>query len=431
MKHFFILLLSFLAILCQGQDLDKDARIGLKFLMIDNPTFSKGFTGFQLYNPKTEKLLYDSNGDKYFTPASNTKIFTLLSALEILPDSLPTIHYTIRGDKLIFSGTGDPTFLNDLFDSTSSRAFQFLQESDLELYYAPKPLEDETYGPGWAWDDYAYYFQCEKATFPIYGNLAKASFENGAYKMTPNFTNIRIDNEQPYPVIREEEENIFTINPSLSLNRSFEYYIPFEYSDSLFLKLLKDTLQKPIQLYLNKIDLDKSIASHHADSVYKVLMHESDNFIAEQLLLMCANELKDTFDVSISIKEIRDQHFDNDDLSFQWVDGSGLSRYNLMSPRDLIDALGKIYKNVSWERIKTIFALGANLPALSVANTNQAPFVFAKTGSLKNKFCVSGFVETKRNGILIFSFMHNNYIGSSEPVALELNRILNYIRNKY
>src|SRR4051812_21906913 len=64
-------------------------------------------TGFLLFDPSTKKELFSFNADKYFTPASNTKIFTFYAALKILDDSIPALRFTTNNDSLIFWGTGD------------------------------------------------------------------------------------------------------------------------------------------------------------------------------------------------------------------------------------------------------------------------------------------------------------------------------------
>jgi len=131
--------------------------------------FNNSFTGFALYDPKKKKMIYESDADKYFTPASNTKIFTLFASLEILGDSIPALKYMIKNDSLIFWGTGDPSFLHPELPE-NQRIMDFLKSRKEKLFFSGANYKDKRYGAGWAWDDFAYYFQAEKSPFPIHAN---------------------------------------------------------------------------------------------------------------------------------------------------------------------------------------------------------------------------------------------------------------------
>ncbi|GAH24800.1 unnamed protein product, partial [marine sediment metagenome] len=77
-----------------------------------------GFSGILIKDLNTQKVLFSHNEDKLFTPASLTKIFTLLAALEIFDEeqhAYTTSFYfssttpgEINGDLYIV-GSGDPT----------------------------------------------------------------------------------------------------------------------------------------------------------------------------------------------------------------------------------------------------------------------------------------------------------------------------------
>src|SRR5476651_2711643 len=77
------------------------------------------FTGFALYDMDQKKMVFELNSDKYFTPASNTKLFTFYTCLKMLGDSIPGLRYVNRNDSLIFWGTGDPSFLQTSLKATN------------------------------------------------------------------------------------------------------------------------------------------------------------------------------------------------------------------------------------------------------------------------------------------------------------------------
>src|SRR5690606_1645033 len=77
---------------------------------------NKHYYGFSLYDLDEKEFVFGYNEDKHFTPASNTKVFTLLASLKLIGDSIPGLAYVERGDSLIFWGTGDPTFLHARLD---------------------------------------------------------------------------------------------------------------------------------------------------------------------------------------------------------------------------------------------------------------------------------------------------------------------------
>jgi D-alanyl-D-alanine carboxypeptidase/D-alanyl-D-alanine-endopeptidase (penicillin-binding protein 4) len=114
------------------------------------------------------------------------------------------------------------------------------------------------------------------------------------------------------------------------------------------------------------------------------------------------------------------------------VDGSGLSRYNLVSPQVLATALEKLYQQQPMDRIQKLFPAGEQSGTLKdwFGNGENPAYVYAKTGSMSGVYCLAGYLKTKKGKTLVFSFMSNNFIGSNRVIKEELQVILEYIRDK-
>ena len=77
-----------------------------------------------VFDPALNKELVNYNGEKYFTPASNTKLFTFYAAYKTFKDSVAGLHYYLNADSLVIRGTADPViFKRRLSADTVRRAF--------------------------------------------------------------------------------------------------------------------------------------------------------------------------------------------------------------------------------------------------------------------------------------------------------------------
>lgn len=401
---------------------------------ISSEAFEKSFTGFMVYDPAEQKVLYDQNSGKYFTPASNMKLFTYYAGLKFLEDSIPALHYSITNDSLIFWGTGDPSFLYP--GLPKSNVLNFLKSRKEKLFYLSPTFSEKALGPGWSWDDYNSYYSAEKSAFPIYGNLVvfKNSSEGKFPKAHPGYFGNKLElvENESEQVIRDPDSNVFRFSPNFR-KRTTEQIIPFKYSEEIFVQLLKDTLGKPLELLPSKpINLSKSqtLYSIPADSLYKQMLQESDNFVAEQLLMIVAGKISDSLQSKTAISQTLEQLKEIPDKP-NWVDGSGLSRYNLVTPRSLVFLLEKIAREVPQQNLFSLFPAGGKNGTLQNSFLSTEPFVFAKTGTLRNNYSLSGYLITRKGKVLIFSFMNNNYPGSSATIRMEMEKILRNIHNRY
>ncbi len=391
-------------------------------------------TGFVLYDLEKKKTVFEYNGSRYFTPASNTKIFTLFAALKTLGDSVPALHYIHRNDSLIFWGTGDPSFLNkELF--YDSGVYSFLRSTSAGLYFSDANFFAKHYGSGWAWDDYNSGYSPERSPFPIYGNIVSFIADQQILKITPDYFRpslIQGKSKDNIEIIRNVNENIFTVHPGEKISAVKDIYIPIKLDASTFYSLLADTLKKPIvPVSIPLPSARNTLFSIHLDSLYSVMMQKSDNFVAEQLLLMCSNVLNDSLKTENAIDFIQENYLQDLPDKPVWVDGSGLSRYNLTTPRSIVKMWQKIWELVPQKRLFPLLATGGVNGTIKKWYQAEKPYIFGKTGSLSNNHCLSGFLATKKGKVLIFSFMNSNYTKTTNEIRKNMESILYNIYEHY
>lgn len=393
--------------------------------------------GFALYNMEDKKMVYQKDADKYFTPASNTKLYTFYASLQMIPKQMPALRYVERNDSLIFWGTGDPSFLQ--FAIKDQSAYNFLKASNKKLFFAPGRYSGNFFGEGWSWDDYDYYYQPEITELPIMDNMVTSSYTSAnKINIEPKiFANcFVVDSAKKtgdFQVTRDFLSNHF-VYPAVAVKPNYNQQNPYKTSVQTTLEILTDTLHKTVGVVKMKMPADaRTLTGASRDSVLKHMMLPSDNFIAEHLLLVCANQISDTLSTSKAI-----QHISKNYLSFlpdkiKWVDGSGLSRQNLFTPRDNVYLLDSIYKLVNnREKLFDMMPAGGKSGTLKNAYPKtDLPFVYGKTGSLGGVHNQSGYVLTKKGKTYIFAFMNNAFVRPTAEVRTEMVRIMTFIHDNF
>jgi D-alanyl-D-alanine carboxypeptidase/D-alanyl-D-alanine-endopeptidase (penicillin-binding protein 4) len=160
------------------------------------------------------------------------------------------------------------------------------------------------------------------------------------------------------------------------------------------------------------------------------MMHRSDNFFAEQTLLMVSNERLGYMNDEKIIDTLLKTDFKDLPQKPRWVDGSGLSRYNLFTPQDFVAILNKMKNEFGMDRIKVILATGGEGTISSYYKADSG-YIYGKTGTLSGVVAFSGFLYTKKGKLLIFSTLVNNHNASATEVRRAVEKFLQGIRNKY
>jgi len=434
--------------------------------VINDSNLTTAHVGICIYDATDNKYLYNYQSDKFFIPASNTKIITCYAAMKHLGDSLVGLRYTNRGDSLlIIYPTGDPTFLHP--DFKYQPVFSFFKENydgAFQMDFGYKTWDEEAWGVGWSWDDYNDDYMAERSAFPIYGNVVKFtkadvltdykkneskaaspisvqpnyfldSIINPIDSITPKVFILPGGPASSFSLQRFFSSNQFVVKGQS--NNTFTKYIPFVTNKSeTALRLLNDTLHNsriwigpqiisssPRQSNLKKY----TIHSQPTDSLLKIMMHRSDNFYAEQSLLMIGNEMLGVMNDEKVVDTLLKTDYKDMPQRPQWVDGSGLSRFNLFTPQDFVYVLNKMRTDYSWNRITTIFETGGTGTLNNYYKTLRGK-IFAKTGSLSNNIALSGYLITPKNKTLIFSVLVNNHTAGATAVRRAVERFLTQVQ---
>jgi D-alanyl-D-alanine carboxypeptidase/D-alanyl-D-alanine-endopeptidase (penicillin-binding protein 4) len=436
---FYLVLLTGMSLFLFSCSVTKQINKQAITILFNDTIVGSGYTGISIYEPATNKYWYNHDATKNFLPASNVKLFSLYAGLKYLGDSLIGLRYQQTDSGLVIYPTGDPSFLHP--DFKAQPVADFLK-NNTPIIYSTQHFK-EAIGAGWAWDDYMDDYMVQRSEFPMYGNLVRISNSSGLLNSIPKNITVEIikgaeknGDSAGYSFTRKWDSNDYTATANSLLAAKKLYEIPLVANEQEVIRFLQDTLHQPIYLtatndsfHFNNQKFQR-IHSQPADSLFTPMMHNSDNFFAEQTLLMAGNEhlgymsdeaMIDTL-LKTDLKDIPQQP--------QWVDGSGLSRYNLFSPQAMVYILNKLQTEFGMKRLKTILPTGST-GTLKRYYIKDAGYIYAKTGSLSNVIALSGFLYTKKGKQIIFSVLVNNFQGSATMVRRAVEKYVESIREKY
>jgi D-alanyl-D-alanine carboxypeptidase/D-alanyl-D-alanine-endopeptidase (penicillin-binding protein 4) len=401
--------------------------------VFSQPGLVSAQVGICLYDPAKAAYLYEQQSNKYFIPASNTKLFSLYAGMKYLGDSLVGLRYREVDTALFLVPAGDPTFLHPAY--SSQPVMDFLKRTRKPLWLTDANWQERALGRGWAWDDYNDDYMPERSALPVYGNVIRwvEDTTSASFYSIPDINwDVRFSTDtakKSFYVERDLNRNAFVITEGKDKYKAQD--VPF-ITDGIVSAavLLKDTVGRAVGIIPGGAhdDLLHVIHSRPVDSLFRPMMYHSDNFFAEQTLLMVSNEKLGKMNDARIIDTLLKNDLKDLPQRPYWVDGSGLSRNDLFTPRDFVWLLNKMKDEFGLPRLKGILPTGGT-GTLSNYYKKDSGYIYAKTGSLSGVVALSGYLVTKKDHLLIFSILINN--NSDPAVRRKMERFLEDIREKY
>lgn len=421
--------------------------------------------GVKVVDVANSKTVYEKNAGRTYTPASNQKVVTAAAGLlylgpeyrfktQVLRAPGEIENHQLNGNVVI-KFAGDP----ELRISNLSRLIKELAEKEGIKRIQGDVIIDESayggqdFGPGWMWDDMRHCFSAPISANILNQNCAGIrvapgkkvgapvtilpTATSGYVSIVNHATTKSAEARNCYIKLKIASENKYILEGCLSLNSkprglSVSLDDPDKFNKNVIRHLFKEqkiTVTGKIKDGRAKGDL-KLVAEHRSEPLTKFIhemLKESDNLISDTLF----KKLGSTYfkgqgtwkSGSKAVRRILASKVEVHPFVGVIADGSGLSRYNLISPEQMVELLEHIYqKNDVAKQFITA------LPISGIDGTLEhrmgAPGfrgkVKAKTGTMANVTSLSGFVYTKNNKTLAFSIIINGVAGSTRQYkALE------------
>lgn len=413
--------------------------------------------GVIIKNIQTGAVLYQKNPDRYFIPASTIKLFTAVTALKTLGESYK-FHTQIlkRGNNIYVKFSGDPTLTkDDLKNMLAQLKQQGINTIKGNLYIDDTIYDQRVYGPGWMWDELPLCYASPVHAINIDENCFQFQIipdETAGKKTTlkyiPDKNLIKIDNkiitkngteERCYFDMEVNKYNQYFLTGSMKKNTA-PYGVDAAvknirlYGKNLIKNLLQQTQinLKGTFGFATTPKNSKVLVDHTSEPLpvlLKQMLKKSDNNIADSLYKQVAYKYYKKPATWIrgtkATKEILsklgiDTHFG------KIVDGSGLSRYDLVSPQQLSELLAVIYKTPSWRKMFfTMLPINGTDGSLRyrMMHKNFKGKVFAKTGTMTGVTSLAGFMKTSHGRTLAFVIMFNNFPGAHKEYTKATDKI--------
>ena len=438
---------------------------------IANPRFAAATWGVKVVSLDSGQTLFEQNAGKFFSPASNCKLYTMALALDrlggdyriktsLFAATKPDRRGVLKGDLILY-GRGDPTITARLNGGDILRALEPLVAAltnagvrrirgDLvgdESFFCGPP-----YGSGWAWDDLNNYYGAEISALTINDNTLQLSVTPGPTSGAP--CRLTLSPATSYVILSNRTQTIAAggkreVNFHRPLGQNVIYVtgqmprddtnhtdeVTMANPAGLFVAFFKEALARhgvkvdgktrtvsglnpPVKQFdVSRLIELGSVNSLPMRDIVREVQKPSQNLYTDLILahigaLVAATDAPGTSEAA-GMRELEKfltkAGVPLGDVRFE--EGSGLSRNNLATPNATIALLQ--FMSLHAEADAYLNALPIAGVDGTLRNRMQIPpaagNVRAKTGTLRWANSLSGHVTTAAGERLIFCVMLNRY----------------------
>jgi D-alanyl-D-alanine carboxypeptidase/D-alanyl-D-alanine-endopeptidase (penicillin-binding protein 4) len=435
-------------------------------ILADSPAAQQSFWGIHVVDLETGAVVYASNQDRFFVPASNTKLFTTALALTKLgPNHRFRTLITApakpdesgRVTELRFVGGGDPNLSGRILpyeykvkpDNPLRYVEQFAQQLadaglkavDGDIIGDDSAYANEPYPEGWALDDPVY----------DYGAPVSALFVNDAMftvhvrptaigspptiDFSPTIETLIVNNRavtaKETKLKFERLPGAFELTVSGTVGKTHEEPLGEDDPTLFATEALREALIRRGVRISGAARVEHFPSSGVPLVTYdslpliedlRVTNKESQNLHAEIALLEVARVLRGTGSREVGLKELKAflKEIGVEDHQYYFEDGSGLSRKTLVTPNTITKLLLYMYRSPNRDAWISTLPIGGQDGSLDkrFSGYPAGAQVHAKTGSITHVNALSGYT-----GRYAFSILVNNSINESKQIRHLIDQV--------
>ncbi len=428
---------------------------------LQDPRLTGCHVGLAVYSLDRRQWLCEIDADRRFVPASNVKLVTAATALQTFGASYRA-HTDVRfagtrqggywKGNLTLVGGGDPLLTTRDLDAIVLG----LKAAGMTRFEGTVAADESRFdgirkGPGWMWDDAGTDDGPPISALTL--NLAHLGLAIGpsaagqplqvrpdpftAYGAVENRSRCAADGDAVDAICRPVNgKDVILVSGTLAPGSAPQrltvtitdppLYAATQFAEAIGRSGIPSRISVGAPAPGGTVVASRDAVTL-ADAV-RALQKESVNLIAEVLLKQVG--AKQGLPGTSAKGIVAEQQFLSTvglaPETYRLVDGSGLSRYNLLSPRQLTRLLAYM------DAQPTAGAYRAALPVAAVDGTLATRFqglkdsrrLIAKTGTLSGVVALSGYVTTAGRERLAFSMLINGGVGATAPLRQVQDEVL-------
>lgn len=397
---------------------------------IAQSSINKGAVSVSVKDTTTGKVVYRLNDKQPTMPASTLKLITLGASLDTLgyDYEFSTKLYKTTNNDLYLKLGADPFLTSGGLNTLMEKAVKEKKITSPKIIYIDDYIFDKTeWGEGWQWDDDLNPLMPKFSSYNIDKNLLSIIisptnpgspaqiYTNKFYPIT--FMNlVTTGTENDIELNRNNSIAPNILNISGTINKQITEEIPINNPKRYFILRLEDAIQSAKMDYYGGFPQKKTPTTnvylvaeikHPISQAIKAILMDSNNFVAETVFKLAGAKLVNNTGSLQHSQEMLNAYFNKigiDAQDIKIVDGSGVSKNNIITANFMTDYLVKQFKN---ETLKN------SMPTAGEGTLKNRMLYFkdnlrAKTGTLSDVSGIAGYITSRSGKTYAFDIMIND-----------------------